>query len=144
VLTLPYATWSISEIVSTSGLVRNVLSRDSSSNLTIGTAGTGSISSINIAAGGAAGAGVYFTTGSSSQYRTTIDYNGNLTLGNTLIVPVGNGNITVANTQTVQVAAGGIGVVGDSYFSGNLNAAKVYSGGADVIGTALAFSIALG
>jgi hypothetical protein len=48
---------------------------------------------------------------------------------------------TTANTQA---NTGALQVWGGASITGNLNAGKVYSGGADVIGTALAFSIALG
>jgi hypothetical protein len=81
--------------------------------------------------------------GASIQGNT---YHGsNLVTPNVSVITTGTGNLTQANTQTVQIASGGIGVVGDSYHTGNLAVSgKIYAAGADVIGTALAFSIALG
>jgi hypothetical protein len=82
--------------------------------------------------------------GASIQGNTY--HGGNVNIANDVaIVTTGSGNVTVANTQTVQVSLGGVGVIGDSYFVGNVGVSgKLYENGADVIGTALAFSIALG
>ena len=110
-LALPLNNWSI---VSTDGnYVRNVLSKDSSNNVTVGVSGSSFHNDVNIYTGPSGAFNIYSGTG---QIRSHFDNQGVLRISTTTVA-------TSTITGALQVA-GGVGVGGSAYFGNDLYLTK--------------------